>query len=141
MPPGRLDTVTKTGEQAAQDFHHDGKAAALVAFGAAEWQQCAALAARLDAVRIRGLAAFGIDDPAQRDLFAFLRRQRNLAERDRRRRHVEIERPLKSDGTAIDIGLVPSRPHAPPNGATIFGDRPLSAVIRPIIPSSIAISG
>ncbi len=40
---------------------------------------------------------------------------------------------------AIEIGLVPSRASRPPNGATAFGERPESAVIRPIMPARAAI--
>ena len=61
--------------------------------------------------------------------------------RDRRGRHVEIEGSSRSDGTAIEIGLVPSRGSLPPKGATCFGERPESAVASPIIPSRIAIIG
>jgi hypothetical protein len=41
----------------------------------------------------------------------------------------------------MEIGLVPSRASRPPNGATALGERPESAVARPIIPSFMAISG
>jgi hypothetical protein len=47
----------------------------------------------------------------------------------------------RSDGTAIAMGLVPSRASRPPKGATIFGDRPESAVASPIMPSLAAIRG
>ncbi len=49
--------------------------------------------------------------------------------------------PSRSDGMAKQIGLVPSRALAPPNGATCFGLRPESAVIIAIMPSDAAISG
>ena len=49
--------------------------------------------------------------------------------------------PGRSDGTAIAIGLVPSRASRPPNGATALGERPESAVAIPIMPACAAISG
>ena len=41
--------------------------------------------------------------------------------------------PSSALGTAIEIGFVPSRASAPPNGATCLGERPESAVHSPII--------
>jgi hypothetical protein len=41
----------------------------------------------------------------------------------------------------MEMGLVPSLASRPPNGATTFGERPESAVARPIMPAFIAISG
>ena len=49
--------------------------------------------------------------------------------------------PSRLDGTAKQIGFVPSRAFAPPYGATCFGLRPESAVIIAIMPSPAAISG
>ena len=88
---GRLDTKAKAGEQAAQYFHHRGKAAALVALAATERQQCAALAVFL---RIGGVPSLRIDDPALGDCFATRDRERDLAGRHRRSRHIQIERCL-----------------------------------------------
>ena len=47
----------------------------------------------------------------------------------------------RADGTAIAIGLVPSRASAPPNGATLFGERPESAVIMAMKPAFAAMVG
>ena len=49
--------------------------------------------------------------------------------------------PSRFDGMAKQIGLVPSRAFAPPNGATALALRPESAVIIAIMPSRAAISG
>ena len=49
--------------------------------------------------------------------------------------------PSRLDGIAKQIGLVPSRAFAPPNGATALALRPESAVIIAIMPSRAAISG
>ena len=44
-------------------------------------------------------------------------------------------------GMAMQIGFVPRRASLPPKGATVLAERPESAVIRPIMPASTAISG
>ena len=49
--------------------------------------------------------------------------------------------PSRSLGTATQMGFVPSLGSLPPNGATFLVVLPESAVIRPIMPSRIAISG
>ena len=47
----------------------------------------------------------------------------------------------RSDGTAMVMGLVPSRASRPPKGATALGERPESAVISAIMPACAARMG
>ena len=49
--------------------------------------------------------------------------------------------PSRFDGIAMQIGLVPRRASRPPKGATLFGERPESAVTSAIMSARAAISG
>ncbi|MGY3406649.1 hypothetical protein ACVWZV_002762 [Bradyrhizobium sp. GM5.1] len=92
VPARGLDAETEAGEQAAQDLDHCGEAAALVALGAAERQQRAALAIL---GWIGSVPSLGIDDPPRRDFLAAGDRELDLAGRDRRGRHVQVERRIE----------------------------------------------
>src|SRR3979409_1543894 len=67
VPAGRLDAEAQAGQEAAQYLNHGGEAAALVALGAAERQQRAALA---ELFGVGGLPPLAVDDPAGRNVLA-----------------------------------------------------------------------
>lgn len=66
-------------------------------------------------VRIRRLAALGVERVTKRDRLPTPRRAPDLAARSDRRRHVEIKQRLLA-GAATAIGLVPNSPSRPPQG-------------------------
>ena len=92
VTPGRFDAEAEPGQEPAQHLDHRGKAAALVAFAAAERQQRAALAILFG---VGGLPSFAIDDPAGRNFLAARDGELDFSGRHRGGSHIQIERRIE----------------------------------------------
>jgi hypothetical protein len=92
VPAGGFDAKAQARQQPAENFDHRGEARPLVALGAAERQQRATLA---ELFGIGGVPSLAVDDPPLWNFLAARSRELDLSGRDRRCRHVQIERCLE----------------------------------------------